>query len=69
METKTIIKEWGNSLGIIIPKEIVIEEKLKPKDEVIIDIKKKSDIMKFFGKAKFKQTAQELKDKGRKGWV
>ena len=69
METKTIIKEWGNSLGIIIPKEIVIEEKLKPKDEVIINITKKSDIMKFFGKAKFKQTTQELKDEGRKGWV
>ncbi|MBU0929840.1 MAG: hypothetical protein KJ623_02105 [Nanoarchaeota archaeon] len=69
MEIKAKVKEWGNSLGIIIPKEIVVGEKLKPSDEIIIDIKKKTDIMKLFGKAKFKQTAQELKDEGRKGWA
>ncbi len=69
MQTKTIVKEWGNSLGIIIPKEIVRQEHIKPKDEVVVDIKKKKDLMKLFGSLKLKRTAQEMKDEGRKGWA
>ncbi len=36
-------KKWGNSIGIIIPKEIVDSEKITPKDELIVRIEKKSD--------------------------
>lgn len=41
IQTKTRIKEWGNSLGIIIPNEIIIKEDLQPQDEVIATISKK----------------------------
>jgi len=44
------IKQIGNSVGIIIPKEIAEGMKLKPETEVVIDIKKKGNVLKeLFG--------------------
>ena len=69
LQTKTRIKEWGNSLGIIIPREIAIKEDLSPNDEVVITITKKDNIEDFFGKGKrLKINSQEMKDEGRKAW-
>lgn len=64
---KTVVRPWGSSLGIIIPSEVVKEEGLKPKQEIIIEIKK-ADLSKLFGLAKFKKSAQKIKDEMRKGW-
>lgn len=36
-------KKWGNSIGIIIPKEVVDLEKITTDDELIIRIEKKKD--------------------------
>jgi len=68
MQTKTIARQWGSSLGVIIPKEIVEKEKIIAMDELIIDVKKKADIASLFGSLKLKKSAQQLKDEGRKGW-
>lgn len=68
METKARTKEWGNSLGIIIPKEIVRKENLKKDDEVIINITKKKNLMGLFGTLKFKKSSQTMKDEARKEW-
>lgn len=38
MEIKAKTKKWGNSVGIIIPKEIVREENIKSNQEVILMI-------------------------------
>ena len=64
----TRVKEWGNSLGVIIPKDIARKEKLKSEDEVLIEIRKKMDIMDLFGTLKFKKYSQQMKDEGRKAW-
>lgn len=46
----TKIKQIGNSVGIIIPKDIAKGMNLKPETEVVIDIKKKSNVLKeLFG--------------------
>ncbi len=34
-------KKWGNSMGVIIPKEVVDTDKITLKDELIIHIEKK----------------------------
>jgi len=69
MQTKTRIKEWGNSLGVTIPKEIVIKENLRPNDQVTITITKKEILKDFFGKLKkVKINAQKMKDESRKMW-
>jgi len=57
-------KPWGNSLGIIIPKETVRKLALKPHEDVMIEIKGKVNVLKeLFGALKFKKpTAQLLKE-------
>lgn len=35
-------KQWGNSIGLIIPKEVAKEKGIGADEEVLIDIEKKS---------------------------
>jgi len=67
MEVRTKLKKWGNSLGIIIPKEILLNNALKEGEEVLIDIEKNRDLSDVFGTIKnSKLNAQEIKDQIRK---
>lgn len=43
MEIVAKPKKWGNSMGVIIPKEIVEKEKITMKDELILHIEKKKN--------------------------
>jgi len=57
-------KQWGNSLGIVIPKDAVKQHGLKPHEDIVIEIKGKVNVLKeLFGALKFKKpTAQLLKE-------
>ena len=68
MATEVIVKKWGNSMGIVLPKSLVEEKKLKENQKVIIQVIKKIDITDLFGSLNLKESAQKLKDRGRKGW-
>ncbi len=69
IQTKTKIREWGNSYGIVIPKELVIKEGFKANDNVTVSINKKQNLEDFFGKGKGKVIdAQKEKDEARKSW-
>jgi len=68
---KSKLKEFGNSLGVVIPKEFIIREGLKPNEEVVITIIKCGGILKdFFGKlgGEAKIDAQKMKDESRRIW-
>jgi antitoxin component of MazEF toxin-antitoxin module len=65
--TKTKIKSWGNSLGIILPKALVDAEELKEGEEVEITVRKTSDIRTLRGKYPFKNLQHE-KDQMKQGW-
>ena len=68
MKIITKPKEWGNSLGIIIPKEIVKKNKITTETMVTIDIKKENPLKELFGILKdFKIDAQKVKDEIREG--
>jgi len=43
METIAKPKKWGNSIGVIIPKEMLEQQKITLKDELILHIEKKND--------------------------
>lgn len=69
IQTRTKVREWGNSLGIVIPKEIVIKEGLRPNEHVTITISRKQILEDFFGKLKKARIdAQKMKDESRKMW-
>ena len=67
MIRKSKIKRWGNSFGVLVPKEIVEKEGLKEGEEVEISVRKVSDIKHLFGKYPFKDLTLQ-KEKMRKGW-
>lgn len=68
MATEVVIKKWGNSMGIILPKDFVERESLKRNDKVIVDIVKESNLNQVFGSLKRKVSGQKFKDMVRKGW-
>ena len=59
------LKKWGNSLGLIIPKDKIDELGLSDHDIIDIDIMKKETISGFGiakGKASFKREPPEHED-------
>ena len=57
-------RKWGSSLGIVIPKDVVKELKLRENQEIIVDVKPKENPLKeLFGSVKLsKPTEQILKE-------
>ena len=69
IETEAKVRRWGNSLGVIIPKETVEKENIREKELLKFIILKESNVLKnTFGmlRGKWKKTAQEVKDQARK---
>ena len=52
METETKLRAWGNSIGVILPKEKLKENNLKEGDVVEITLHKKSIFREMFGALK-----------------
>jgi len=67
MPIRTVLKRWGNSYGIIIPKDVAVREGIKENDEVEVIIKRAGNIRDLFGKYRF-EDVQRLKDELREGW-
>ncbi len=67
MQAKAKLKRWGNSFGVMVPKEIVEKEGLKEGELVEISVRKASDISHLFGKYPIKNLQQQ-KEAMRKGW-
>ena len=64
---RTTLRRWGNSYGVVIPKDSALKEGIKENDEVEILVKKAVDIRTLFGKYKF-EDVQKAKDELREGW-
>lgn len=67
-EIEVITRKWGNSLAVVIPNDIVIQEKIKPNEKIHVLLKKETDLSDLFGKWDTHKTAQQLKDESRKDW-
>ena len=67
-EIDALARKWGDSLAVILPSEIVNEEKIKALDKVHLSIRKETDLKDLFGKLKTEKTPQQLKDESRNGW-
>ena len=62
MEIKAKTKKWGNSIGILIPKEVVKEEKIKPNQEITLMVGAKPITRgrDLLGTLKFKESTEKL---------
>ncbi len=64
-------RQWGNSLGITLPKKVIEQEKISIGDELVIEVKKRKNVdelRKLFGTLKVAKSTQQIKDEMRKGW-
>ena len=67
IECKT--RKIGGSIGIILPKEAVEREGIKPDQNIVVEIKKQVKVKDVFGMfPDWKTPTQKLKDEARKGW-
>lgn len=68
MAYQTMTKRWGNSLGLVIPKEIVKDSHIRENEKVTVLIIKDSQkvLEETFGIAKGKFSSQKMKDRLRK---
>lgn len=67
MQTKSKLKRWGNSYGVVVPKEIVEKEGLKEGELVEISVRRAADVRRLFGRYPFKDL-QAQKEAMKKGW-
>ncbi|MDP3728188.1 MAG: hypothetical protein Q8R18_01910 [bacterium] len=69
MSYQTITKRWGNSLGLVIPKNIVEGSHIRENEKVTVLIIKDSQkvLEEIFGIAhgKIKTSSQKIKDRSR----
>ena len=69
-ELNAKVRKWGDSLAVIIPKEVVSKENIKKEDTIHLKIEKGMNFSDLFGiaKGKIKKSAQQLKNESREGW-
>ncbi|HLD87243.1 MAG TPA: AbrB/MazE/SpoVT family DNA-binding domain-containing protein [Candidatus Nanoarchaeia archaeon] len=68
METESIARKWGNSIGFIIPAEVAEKENIRPNSKVRFEIIRVDDISDTFGTLPRKMSGQKFKDLARAGW-
>ena len=62
MEYETKLKKWGNSIGVVIPKEKIKKENLKEdqKVRVMISPVKSVKVKDIYGKLKWKKSTRKI---------
>ena len=63
------VRKWGNSLGVIIPKDVAEKEHLMEDQKItLVILKNNQTVRKTFGllKGKLKKSTQQLMDEARK---
>ena len=68
MAIEVTVKRWGYSMGVVLPKQIVEEGKLRENERILIEVVKEADLSKLFGSLKRKMSGQEFKDMVKEGW-
>ncbi len=64
------VREWGRSMGIVIPKEAVLQERIRAGDTIkIVFLRKDSPLKELFGQIKLKRSTEKiLQEIDEEGW-
>ncbi|MFH1390857.1 MAG: hypothetical protein ABIH20_00925 [Candidatus Diapherotrites archaeon] len=69
MAIEVMVRKWGNSMGVLLPKELVEKEKLREREMIIIEVVREFNLSKIFGSLpKRTMSGQKFKGMVRKGW-
>ncbi len=68
-ELNVVARKWGNSLAIVLPKNVVKSNGIKENEDLIVTITRKATARDIFGLLKdWKKPTQKIKDEMREGW-
>ncbi len=63
------VRRWGASLGVVIPSDVAQDLRLKPGDEITLEVEAAGGVREAFGSLRgWKLDSQRLKDEARGGW-
>jgi antitoxin component of MazEF toxin-antitoxin module len=69
MAIEVNVKKWGNSMGVLLPRELIRKERIEENDKIFIEVVKKADLSDIFGLIKNRKVSgQKFKDMAREGW-
>ena len=61
IEMESNLREWGRSVGVVIPKEAVKKADMKPGDKVrLIITKERNPLQDIFGTVSFDKSTDEI---------
>lgn len=61
MESMVKTRQWGNSVGVILPNRLVKQSGIKLGEELMITVEKKRNVLReLFGALKFRKSADAL---------
>ena len=61
IEVETKVRRWGRSLGVVIPKDKVRDERIKEDETIRLLITKKPNVLReTFGSLKFKRSTDKI---------
>ena len=67
---EAIPKQWGNSIGITIPREVIEKERITPKKKIrfLVIGTAMDGVKKSFGSLKFEKSTQQIMDEIDEGY-
>lgn len=68
MIVEVFVRKWGNSFGVVFPKDFVDEKGIQLNEKILVDVVKEADLGDVFGTLKSNVPGQLFKDEVRKGW-
>ncbi len=68
MALQLTVRKWGNSLGVVFPRELVKRRHLKPNKKVTIEVVREAQLQSLVGSLPRRRQGQEFKDLVRAGW-
>ncbi len=61
-------REIGGSLGVILPRELVVREHIKPHEKITIRVRKAKPLGHFFGTTTWEASTEKMIEEIKKGW-
>ena len=70
VEVECVARKWGSSIGVIIPKEVVESERIRPNEAIRVTVRKTplAKMLWNLGPLPIKQSTQDIVDELKKGW-
>ncbi|HLC86232.1 MAG TPA: hypothetical protein VJG30_03025 [Candidatus Nanoarchaeia archaeon] len=68
MAVEVTVKKWGNSMGVVLPIDLVERQDIREEDKILIEVVKKADLKDLFGSLRIGISGQKFKNLVRKGW-